>query len=763
MIKRDCRMVDDCFSKYMRLATKMKIPEKTINKLKKIKKKVNKIQHKTEQVLVVAQEIKFARLLSGNEKKTRDRVLKALKKWLLNCFEKGYEFKEDDFTRVWKGLFYAMWMSDKPLIQEDLCEKISEVLDLFPASQLRAALLMFKAGLRILATEWYGLDQHRTDKFLMLVRRYLRASLRCLQRRQWSVKSCKLYASTLAGTDGILALKTPHYARNALSMLLHVLDCYLEEIAKVSNGDIPEASLVELLRPVCEYMCGGEAPSVCAGARRLLTALLRQSDAGLQYQQATAAWQKMGCPEGGPDALELVSDSEDDDEEQQNGDDDSVVEIGEKPLDPRAGRVDVELPSLPVPARELASILRGELARTHASTQRRVRICLERFEKLAANDYPLRLPLPVEEESAPPVKPKKAAHSLHALEKKLITASDELALRGLSRKHRKRLLAKSRSGTSIVEELDTANQKLSNTATNGWQIEETKEPAAKKQKPNPSNNNKENKKRKHDGKLPSEEKKRKINGNVDGKPDTVSKDGADVGLKANASSKHKKVENGHTKVENNKNKKVENGHAKVEINKNKKVENGHAKIENKKIEHKDKTKHAKSTEKNNKPLVTKTKVSQEHNNKNTNVEKSSDVTVKDKNKKGEVQNVKTNESNKKSTETQNVKKNENKHEKNAKPAKNPTLVVNKVKQFQKQINKFDKKSEPKTIHYNTTPKKVKFVLKNNSMQQPVDYYKSVRQSPNIPFDGSKKPTKTNLKPSTPSPINPFFKKKLRLK
>lgn len=83
-------MVADCFSKYMRVATKMKIPEKTINKLKKIKKKVNKIQHKTEQVLVVAQEIKFARLLSGNEKKTRDRVLKALKKWLLNCFEKGY-------------------------------------------------------------------------------------------------------------------------------------------------------------------------------------------------------------------------------------------------------------------------------------------------------------------------------------------------------------------------------------------------------------------------------------------------------------------------------------------------------------------------------------------------------------------------------------------------------------------------------------------------------------------------------------------------
>ncbi|CAH1642369.1 unnamed protein product [Spodoptera littoralis] len=702
----------------------MKVPEKTKEKKDRVKKKI-KMKPKKEQVLVVAQEIKFARLLSGNEKKTRDRVLKTLKKWLLNCFEKNYEFKEDDFIRVWKGLFYAVWMSDKPLVQEDLCEKISEVLDLFPASQLRAALLMFKAGLRVLATEWYGLDQHRTDKFLMLVRRYLRASLRCLQRRQWSVKSCKLYAATLAGSDGILALKTPHYARNALSMLLHILDCYLEEIAKVSDGAIPAASLVELVRPVCAYMCGGALRTAAAAARRVMTQLLRQSDHGLRYSAVTAAWHQMGCPEGGPEALELVSDSEDDDEEQQNGDGDREEETSEKPLDPRAGRVDVELPCLPVPARELADILRGELARTHASTQRRVRICLERFEKLAANEYPLRLPPTVVEASSPPVKQKKAVQSLHALEKKLITASDELALRGLSRKHRKRLLAKSRSGASIVEELDTANQKLSNTAPNGWQIEETKEPAAKKQKPNASNNNKENKKRKHDGKPSSEGKQRKLNGNNDDKQHTVtSKDANNVADETNTNNKNKKIENGHTKLDNNKSKKIE--------------------LKSKKNKDKSAVK--------DKPLTDKTKVNAVQNNNNKKTDSRSEVLVKDKNKKSEK--VKSNQ---KSVATQNVN---NKNEKNTKIAKNPTVVVNKVKQFQKHINKFDKKTENCQF---STPKKVKFVLKNNSMQQPVDYYKSVRQSPNIPFDGSKKPTKTNLKPSTPSPINPFLKKKLRLK
>jgi ribosomal RNA-processing protein 1 len=95
----------------------------------------------------------------------------------------------------------------------------------------------------------------------------------------------------------------------------------------------------------------------------------------------------------------------------------------------------------------------------------------------------------------------------------------------------------------------------------------------------------------------------------------------------------------------------------------------------------------------------------------------------------------------------------------SKPMKSkPSVVVNKVKNFQK---KTEKESSQKKVF--DSPKKVKFVLKNNSMQGTVDYYKSVRQSPSIPFDSSKKPSKTNLKPSSPSPINPFFKKKLRIK
>ncbi|XP_063545655.1 ribosomal RNA processing protein 1 homolog isoform X2 [Cydia strobilella] len=439
----------------------MKVTDNSNEKKRKIKKKpIDKT--KKQQVLVIAQEIKFARLLSGNEKKTRDRVLRALKKWLVNCFEKNYEFKEDDFTRVWKGLFYAVWMSDKPLVQEDLCESIAAILDLFPTEQLSNAMLLAKAGFKMLATEWFGIDQHRIDKFLMLVRRYLRGALRCVHRSGWSEDACNQFANMLSGKDGLLALKTPLYARNANSLVIHIADCYLEEISKVSSGEISPESLVILLRPFIAYLSQGSATAICIASRRVLTELLKHGD-----------------PEDAEDADEDDDDDEQDSDEEDiadedNGDDDEEVTTNGV-LDPRAGRVHVVLRALPVPAAELLAALRLHLAHAKGAGNRRARRCIELLEQFSSGTHPYAPPSPSPTiDVGPSIKPTKAAKALRALEKKLVANGDELALRGLSRKHRKRLLAKSRAGLSIVEDVQTNKQKP-NTSNGDWQVEETGE------------------------------------------------------------------------------------------------------------------------------------------------------------------------------------------------------------------------------------------------------------------------------------------------
>lgn len=60
-------------------------------------------------------------------------------------------------------------------------------------------------------------------------------------------------------------------------------------------------------------------------------------------------------------------------------------------------------------------------------------------------------------------------------------------------------------------------------------------------------------------------------------------------------------------------------------------------------------------------------------------------------------------------------------------------------------------------------KRVKIALKMNRSQEVVEYMRQIKQSPHLPYDSAKKPSKGVLKPNlAPSPINPFYKKLIGL-
>ena len=40
-------------------------------------------------------------------------------------------FNKSEMLRLWKGLHYCFWMSDKPLVQEELAEKIASIIHCF--------------------------------------------------------------------------------------------------------------------------------------------------------------------------------------------------------------------------------------------------------------------------------------------------------------------------------------------------------------------------------------------------------------------------------------------------------------------------------------------------------------------------------------------------------------------------------------------------------------------------------------------------------
>lgn len=68
------------------------------------------------------------------------------------------DMSELEYLKLWKGLFYCFWMSDKPLIQQELAEKLSKLIwDL----KTDVAFGYLSAFWKIIVKEWYGIDRLR--------------------------------------------------------------------------------------------------------------------------------------------------------------------------------------------------------------------------------------------------------------------------------------------------------------------------------------------------------------------------------------------------------------------------------------------------------------------------------------------------------------------------------------------------------------------------------------------------------------------------
>ena len=109
----------------------------------------------------------------------RDRAVKKLKKWF---GARSSGFPQEELMRIWKGLFYCYWMSDKPLVQEELAENISSMVASFQTTQ--DGLGFVQAFAKTFQREWFGVDQWRMDKTMMFVRRFLRTVTRMVMRME---------------------------------------------------------------------------------------------------------------------------------------------------------------------------------------------------------------------------------------------------------------------------------------------------------------------------------------------------------------------------------------------------------------------------------------------------------------------------------------------------------------------------------------------------------------------------------------------------
>ncbi|XP_055613619.1 ribosomal RNA processing protein 1 homolog [Uranotaenia lowii] len=341
-----------------------------------------------EKAILVAKELKFVKTLAGNDPKLRRKVLKNLKIWLATRSRSTFSFTDTDFLRLWKGLFYCMWMSDKPLIQESLADEIASLVRCF--DQLSVALKYFGAFLQTMCNEWFGIDHWRMDKFMMLVRRCTRQMLLVLHESNWPESNVREMMEHVEKT--ILNADVCTFG-----LTKHFNDLILEELAKVSEGEVDPTIVHIFLKSYAQALIStNDMRLIKQITSSIFHSLLYQSALGQDYQEKFDLWKKNNFVTGNIDDVDFDVMYEDDDQEEDVVDDaiesdDEESDTQEKIYDPRAGQVDVVINEIQFDPLKVIEMLECDRFKTTSTSKgkKHMKMLVKQYKKYAAGLFPL--------------------------------------------------------------------------------------------------------------------------------------------------------------------------------------------------------------------------------------------------------------------------------------------------------------------------------------------------------------------------------------
>lgn len=263
-------------------------------------------------------EIQLAQRLAGNEQVTRDRAVRKLRKYIIARTQRAEgSFTHDELLKVWKGLFYCMWMQDKPLLQEELGRTISQLVHAFQTTE--AQQLFLQTFWQTMNREWTGIDRLRLDKFYMLMRMVLRESLKALKMRAWEERQTERLLELL--TTEIL--HPDSQAPNGVKS--HFLEVFLEELTKVGADELTADQNLRLIEPFCRVAARTQDPLVLHSITRGIFETI--------VEQAPLAIEEL--------MNELEAQEEEEEEETSEGEEQDRAVLPGKPLGALSGRLNL--------------------------------------------------------------------------------------------------------------------------------------------------------------------------------------------------------------------------------------------------------------------------------------------------------------------------------------------------------------------------------------------------------------------------------------
>ncbi|XP_052020465.1 ribosomal RNA processing protein 1 homolog B isoform X2 [Apodemus sylvaticus] len=152
-------------------------------------------------------------------------------------------FSQEELLKIWKGLFYCMWVQDEPLLQEELANIISQLIHV--VSSLEAQHLFIQTFWQTMNREWQGIDKLQLDKYCMLIRLVLRQSFEVLKRNAWEESQITLFLDILMKEILSPESQSPDGVRS------HLIDVYLDELSTVGGRELLADQNLKLIDPFC--------------------------------------------------------------------------------------------------------------------------------------------------------------------------------------------------------------------------------------------------------------------------------------------------------------------------------------------------------------------------------------------------------------------------------------------------------------------------------------------------------------------------------
>lgn len=196
-----------------------------------------------------AQQMPFIRNLASSDRKLRTESLASLQSFLSS----RQSLSPLDARKLWTGLYYALWMTDRPRPQQALASDLANLVSDLQSACVEPWLAAFWS---VLGTQWPHIEALRLDKFLLLVRRVFSAHVRIVKEQGYK----GALTEQVVGVFAKWCFDAEDEEKVALGLRLHVLDVWVDEleregaIAAAKEGNEDAKAFVEKVGALVETL-----------------------------------------------------------------------------------------------------------------------------------------------------------------------------------------------------------------------------------------------------------------------------------------------------------------------------------------------------------------------------------------------------------------------------------------------------------------------------------------------------------------------------